>query len=117
MATKTIYFTTFENARAWAKERGLIAKDVPFVNTGNGEEPGFRFENPETLQNEFWAVVRARKFWIRDRQAGNRIEWFETREEAQQHLEAYEASDRDSGTFEPDFYEIEEDAETDYEDR
>ena len=46
------------------------------------------------------------KYWTRDREAGNKIECFETLEEAQKAIEAYEDQDKNEGTFEEDFYEI-----------
>ena len=42
----------------------------------------------------------------RDREAGNIIEFFATREEAEKALAAYEASDKAEGIYEPDFYEV-----------
>ena len=46
------------------------------------------------------------KYIIRDREAGNEIETFNTKEEAVRRLDEFEADDRDEGTFTPDFYEI-----------
>lgn len=46
------------------------------------------------------------KYWTRDREAGNKIECFETLEEAQNAIKAYEEQDKNDGTFEIDFYEI-----------
>lgn len=46
------------------------------------------------------------KYWTRDREAGNKIECFETLEEAQNAIKAYEEQDKNDGTFEDDFYEI-----------
>lgn len=46
------------------------------------------------------------KFWTRDREAGNKIECFETLEEAQEAIKAYEEQDKNEGSFENDFYEI-----------
>jgi hypothetical protein len=47
-----------------------------------------------------------KKFIIRDHEAGNFIDEFNTIEEAQQELEKYENEDKQEGTFSPDFYEI-----------
>ena len=46
------------------------------------------------------------KYILRDREAGNAIEEFFTREEAEQALREYEAEDKAEGIYEPDFYEI-----------
>ena len=43
---------------------------------------------------------------IRDREAGNVIEHFNTVEEAQKELERYEEHDRKDGVYVEDFYEI-----------
>ena len=34
------------------------------------------------------------KYWTRDREAGNKIEWFETEEEAKNAVKEYEEQDR-----------------------
>lgn len=47
------------------------------------------------------------KFYTRDREAGNRIDEFNTREEAESAIAAYEKEDMADGTYTPDFYEIE----------
>lgn len=46
------------------------------------------------------------KYIIRDREAGNIIDEFDTMEEAVETLEQYEAEDKKDGTYEEDFYEI-----------
>ena len=43
---------------------------------------------------------------IRDREAGNVIEHFNTVEEAQKEIERYEEQDKKYGTYSEDFYEI-----------
>lgn len=43
---------------------------------------------------------------VRDREAGNEIERFETVEEARIALEKYEEQDKADDTYEEDFYEI-----------
>ncbi len=43
---------------------------------------------------------------IRDREAGNVIDYFETEESAKSKLREYEAQDLEDGTYEEDFYEI-----------
>lgn len=48
------------------------------------------------------------KYYTADREAGNRIEAFETREEAERAITAYEAEDVADGTYTPDLYAIEE---------
>ncbi len=49
-----------------------------------------------------------KKYWIQDREAGNKIEWFNSEIEAEEQMEKYEAEDKENGIYEPDFYEIEE---------
>lgn len=46
------------------------------------------------------------KYYTADREAGNRIEAFNTIEEATQAIVAYEKEDKRDGTFTPDFYEV-----------
>ena len=46
------------------------------------------------------------KFKIQDREAGNEIEKFETREKAQKELEKYETDDKKEETYTHNFYEI-----------
>lgn len=41
-----------------------------------------------------------------DREAGNKIEAFNTIEEALKAIAAYEAEDKRDGTYTPDFYDI-----------
>lgn len=43
---------------------------------------------------------------IRDKEAGNIIEQFNSYEEAQTQLEEYEQTDRCEGTYTADFYEV-----------
>lgn len=50
-----------------------------------------------------------KKYVIQDREAGNKIEWFETLEEAEKCLKEYEEEDKKDGIYEEDFYEIVED--------
>lgn len=47
-----------------------------------------------------------KKIVIRDREAGNIIEYFNTREEAKKMLLEYEKQDKKDGIFEDNFYEI-----------
>ena len=46
------------------------------------------------------------KFIIRDREAGNVIDSFNTLQEAKQALISFELEDKNSGVYEDDFYEI-----------
>lgn len=41
-----------------------------------------------------------------DREAGNKIEAFNTIEEALKAIAAYEAEDKKDGTYTPDFYDV-----------
>lgn len=43
---------------------------------------------------------------IRDREAGNMVDYFDTLEEAQTALAEYEEQDKKDGIYEEDFYEI-----------
>lgn len=47
-----------------------------------------------------------KKYIIRDREAGNEIDNFDTYEEAVEELIRYEEEDKAEGTYEEDFYEI-----------
>lgn len=47
-----------------------------------------------------------KKYATRDRKAGNIIEYFNTKEEAEQAIEDYERSDKIDGIYEADFYEV-----------
>lgn len=46
------------------------------------------------------------KYVIRDREAGNAIEWAETIEEAKEIVKQYEKIDKKDGNYTPNFYEI-----------
>ena len=46
------------------------------------------------------------KYVIRDREAGNIIDWFETKEDAEIALQDYEEFDKKQGKYTKDFYEI-----------
>ena len=46
------------------------------------------------------------KYIIRDREAGNAIEWAETIEEAKKIIKEYEKQDKLDNIYEIDFYEI-----------
>lgn len=46
------------------------------------------------------------KYWTRDRETGNKIESFETLEEARAAILAYEEQDKADDTYSEDFYEI-----------
>lgn len=46
------------------------------------------------------------KYIIQDREAGNKIEEFDTLEQAEQELANYEKQDKKDGSYAPNFYEI-----------
>lgn len=46
------------------------------------------------------------KYIIQDREAGNRIDSFQSLEEAEKALSEYEESDKNENTYTPNFYEI-----------
>lgn len=50
--------------------------------------------------------IEKEKYIIRDREAGNEIDEFDTMEEALEELARYEEIDRMGGDYTPDFYEI-----------
>lgn len=47
-----------------------------------------------------------KKYIIQDREAGNRIESFDSIAEAEAALAQYEGRDKEEGIYEPGFYEI-----------
>ena len=51
-------------------------------------------------------------YTIRDREAGNKIDSFDTMEEAMETLKAYEEEDRKDGSYTENFYEIIEEPQT-----
>lgn len=46
------------------------------------------------------------KYYTADREAGNKIEAFDSIEEALKAIAAYEAEDMKDGTYTPDFYDV-----------
>ena len=46
------------------------------------------------------------KYYTADREAGNKIEAFDSIEEALKAIAAYEAEDERNGTYTPDFYDV-----------
>ena len=46
------------------------------------------------------------KYYTADREAGNKIETFDTIEETLKAIAAYEAEDERDGTYTPDFYDV-----------
>lgn len=46
------------------------------------------------------------KFYTADRQSGNKIEFFNTIEEAAKAISKYEEEDKREGIYTPDFYDI-----------
>lgn len=47
-----------------------------------------------------------KKYATRDRKAGNIIEYFNTKEEAERAIIEYEKADKIEGIYEADFYEV-----------
>lgn len=45
-------------------------------------------------------------FIVQDKEAGNKIDWFDTRKEAEKELAKYELMDKDDSSWTPGFYEI-----------
>lgn len=46
------------------------------------------------------------RYAVRDREAGNIIEYFDTMEKAEKALQEYEESDKAEGIYEENFYEV-----------
>ena len=46
------------------------------------------------------------KYATRDKEAGNVIEYFETKEKAEKALKQYEKTDKGEGTYTENFYEV-----------
>ena len=49
---------------------------------------------------------RMKTWTVRDREAGNEIDYYDSYEAAKEGLEMFEASDREEGIYEKDFYEV-----------
>lgn len=47
-----------------------------------------------------------KKWIVRDREAGNVIDWFDTEDEAIAEIEKFEQQDREEEQYEADFYEV-----------
>lgn len=102
------FFTTPETAReltALKKKNGFYFRTLS--RTDNIDRvhcevtgPGYQFIKENGI------VIEELNYVIRDREAGNEIERFATREEAEQQLAKYEEQDRADGIFVEDFYEI-----------
>lgn len=52
--------------------------------------------------------MKEMKYYTADREAGNRIECFDTKEEAMKAIKRYEQEDRDEGIYVENFYDVEE---------
>lgn len=101
-------------------KRSSIAKDLHEVEPVEGSTEWVKVGEiirmrPDQIENinENLGIVRKKpsiktlaKYVTRDREAGNIIDYFKTREEAEQALASYEASDKAEGIYEPDFYEV-----------
>jgi hypothetical protein len=79
---------------------GLVRCNHQFVTTSH--QDGTR--SYEYDSRDFYIVKE--KYVIREREAGNEIDGFETIEEALNELARYEEIDKMAGDFTPDFYEI-----------
>lgn len=102
------FYTTPETARELTtlkKKNGFYFRTL--TRTDNIDrvycevtDPGYQFikENGMTIEEL--------NYVIRDREAGNEIERFATREEAEQQFAKYEEQDLADGTYEENFYEI-----------
>lgn len=58
------------------------------------------------ILNDFKGEIKMDRYIIRDREAGNKVESFETLVEAQNTLKKYEKDDKKEGIYEENFYEI-----------
>lgn len=57
-------------------------------------------------QKQIEMKANVKKYIIRDREAGNVIDDFQTLELAEKELKELELDDKKRGVYEPDFYEI-----------
>lgn len=79
---------------------GLVRCNHPYVTTSHKD--GTRSYEYDSRQYSIEKEI----YIIRDREAGNEIDEFETMEEALEELARYEEIDRMAGNYTPDFYEI-----------
>lgn len=87
------YGTYFSN---W----GLVRCNHPFV-TSSYKDGTRSYE----YDSRYYSIEKE-LYVIRDREAGNEIDEFETMEEAFEELARYEEIDKMNGDYTPDFYEI-----------
>lgn len=87
------YETYFSN---W----GLVRCNHPFV-TSSYKDGTRSYE----YDSRYYSIEKE-LYVIRDREAGNEIDEFETMEEALEELARYEEIDKMDGDYTPDFYEI-----------
>lgn len=87
------YETYFSN---W----GLVRCNHPFV-TSSYKDGTRAYE----YDSRYYSIEKE-LYVIRDREAGNEIDEFETMEEALEELARYEEIDKMDGDYTPDFYEI-----------
>lgn len=87
------YGTYFSN---W----GLVRCNHPFV-TSSYKDGTRSYE----YDSRYYSIEKE-LYVIRDREAGNEIDEFETMEEALEELARYEEIDKMNGDYTPDFYEI-----------
>lgn len=73
------------------------------VNYTNSEESTSYRDGVYTTE---LVLVTTKIFYIQDREAGNKIDSFNTLSEAQKALAMYEEVDKADGTYTPNFYEI-----------
>jgi hypothetical protein len=108
-------FQTFDNLKDWLKndyhEQWWINGYKMFIkqinkNIENGKTKIFEYGSFKIEENIINESVKMRKYVTRDKEAGNIIEYFNTKEEAQQAIEDYERSDKIEGIYEADFYEV-----------
>lgn len=83
------------------KENG---NNLDIVYWGSGDRGVGDLLTTYNLENWDYEVIP--EVVVRDREAGNIIEGFETIEEAEKAIAQYEEDDEKAGTFEPQFYEI-----------
>jgi hypothetical protein len=48
------------------------------------------------------------KYYTQDRETGTKIDWFDSKSQAEHAIRLYEEDDKKNGCFEEDYYEIKE---------
>lgn len=118
MATR--FYTTSENAHLLTKAakkngfyfRTLMRTDTDTLVMCEANEQGYQFikDNGIDVDTEIkpTPALLTFRYKVQDREAGNVIDYFYTKEDADEAVAMYEENDREDGTYTPDFYEVKE---------